>query len=534
MQMMKQEPKYPVGVQSFENIRRSGAVYVDKTALIYKLTHRYEMVFMSRPRRFGKSLLVDTMACYFNAQKELFTGLAMENLETEWTKHPVLRFSFGDVKGFNMYELGRSIEQQLEEHEKLYGKDPKDETPSTRFSGLIRSAYEETGQKVVILIDEYDAPLLEVLLMPEKLDEVRSYMRNFYSRIKTNYQYIRFAFMTGISTFSQLGMFSELNNMKNITNDNEYASICGITLPELKDNFGYGICKFAEQENCTFEEMVERLREQYDGYHFTDTMVDVFNPYSLLNAFSECKLNSYWFQTGTPSFAINMLKAHKGEWEFNIEDVEKTDFVSLSEFNTPLEQSTKVLPFLYQAGYLTIKEYYKDCDMYILGVPNMEVRVGLLKNLIPLYSAMDGDKAFNTAKLVSVALNKGDYEGALLRMQSFLSGIPFLPGDKEVLADELKCEAYYHKVFYIIVAMLNNGARGQVRQALGVPDIVIETKKYIYVIELKINSTPQTALRQLDELNYALPYAVDGREIVKLGVNFSTETRTIDAWERGE
>jgi hypothetical protein len=534
MQMMEQEPLYPVGVQIFEKIRRSGAVYVDKTDLIYKLTHRYEMVFLSRPRRFGKSLLVDTLACYFEAQKELFTGLAMESLEKEWTKYPVIRFNFGDVKGFDMYELRRTIEQQLEECEKLYGTDPKDETPATRFNGLIKRAYEQTGQPVVILIDEYDAPLLEVLMMPEKLDEVRNYMRNFYSRIKTNSRYIRFAFMTGISTFSQLGMFSELNNLKNITNDNEYASICGITLPELEESFAFGIRKFAEQEGCTFEEMVRKLREQYDGYHFTKSMVDVFNPYSLLNAFSDCDLNNYWFQTGTPSFAISMLKAHKGEWEFNIEDVEKTDLVSLSEFNTPLEQATKVLPFLYQAGYLTIKEYYKDCDMYVLGVPNMEVRVGLLKNLIPLYSAMDGDKAFNTAKLVSVALNKGDYEGALLRMQSFLSGIPFLPGDKEVLGDELKCEAYYHKVFYIIVAMLNNGARGQVRQALGVPDIVIETRKYIYVIELKINSTPQVALRQLEEMNYALPFAMDGRELVKLGVNFSTEKRTIDAWERGE
>jgi hypothetical protein len=531
--MMEQEPLYPVGEQSFENIRLDGAVYVDKTDLIYKLTHKYRSVFLSRPRRFGKSLLVDTMACYFNAQKELFKGLAMERLETEWTQYPVLRFSFGDVKGFNMYELGRSIERQLERQERIYGANPLDTTPAARFSGLIERAYEQTGQKVVILVDEYDAPLLEVLMMPEKLEEVRNYMRNFYSQIKTNYLYIRFAFLTGISTFSQLGMFSELNNLRNITNDNEYASICGITLPELTDNFEYGIRKFAEQEGYTPEKMMERLRDQYDGYHFTKSLVDVFNPYSLLNAFSDCELNSYWFQSGTPTLVINMLKAHKGEWDFDIEDAERTDLVSLSEFNTPLEQSTKPLPFLYQAGYLTIKEYVKDCDMYTLGVPNAEVRVGLLKNLIPLYSAMDADKAFNTAKLVSLALNKGDYEAALLRIQSFLAGIPFLPGDKEVLADELKCEAYYHKVFYILVAMLNNGVRGQVRQALGVPDIVIGTNRYIYVIELKINSTPQVALRQLEEMHYALPFAMDGRELVKLGVNFSTQSRTIDAWVKG-
>jgi hypothetical protein len=367
IQMMEQEPLYPVGVQSFENIRRSGSVYVDKTNLIYKLTHRYEMVFMSRPRRFGKSLLVDTMACYFNAQKELFEGLAMERLETEWTQYPVLRFSFGDVKGFDMYELRRSMELQLEDYEKLYGVNEKDETPAIRFSRVIKRAYEQTGQKVVILIDEYDAPLLEVLTMPKELDEVRNYMRNFYSRIKTNYPYIRFAFLTGISTFSQLGMFSELNNLRNITNDNEYASICGITLPELKDNFQYGIRKFAAEEGCTSEGMVEKLRNQYDGYHFTKSMVDVFNPYSLLNAFSDCELNSYWFQSGTPALVINMLKAHKGEWDFDIENVERTDLVSLPEFSTPLEQATKPLPFLYQAGYLTIKDYMKDCDMYTLG-----------------------------------------------------------------------------------------------------------------------------------------------------------------------
>jgi hypothetical protein len=305
--MMEQGFKYPVGEQSFENIRLDGAVYVDKTGLIYKLTHTYRTVFLSRPRRFGKSLLVDTMACYFEAQKELFKGLAMEQLETEWTKYPVIRFNFGDVKGFDMCELKSTIELQLEDYEKLYGVNTKDETPAIRFSRIIKRAYEQTGQQVVILIDEYDAPLLEVLMMPKKLVEVRNYMRNFYSRIKTNYRYIHFAFMTGISTFSQLGMFSELNNLVNITDDNEYASLCGITLPELKENFQYGIRKFAEKEGCTPEEMVEKLREQYDGYHFTDAMVDVFNPFSLLKAFSECRLNSYWFQTGTPTLVINIL-----------------------------------------------------------------------------------------------------------------------------------------------------------------------------------------------------------------------------------
>jgi hypothetical protein len=473
------------------------------------------------------------MACYFNAQKELFTGLAMEQLETEWTKHPVLRFSFADVKGFDMYELKRIIEQQLKRYEKIYGADPLDTTPSTRFSGLIERAYEQTGQKVVILIDEYDAPLLEVLMMPEQLSEVRNYMRNFYSRIKTNYQYIHFAFMTGISTFSQLGMFSELNNLRNITNDNEYASLCGITLPELTNNFEYGIRKFAETEGCTFDEMVERLREQYDGYHFTKSMVDVFNPYSLLNAFVDCELNSYWFQTGTPSFVINMLKAHKGEWQFDIETIEGMEPMVLSKFNTPLESARGPIPFLYQAGYLTIKEYVKEDDMYILGVPNTEVRIGMIQNLIPIYSAMDPDDTLGVARRMSNALNRGDYDTALRLAQSFLAGIPFMPGEKEIMEDVLRRELYYHKIIFTIFSLLHNGAHAQVHQAVGLPDIVVKTRKYIYVIELKINATPQVALRQIEEKQYAVPFATDGREIIKLGVNFSSESRTIDAWERG-
>jgi hypothetical protein len=472
------------------------------------------------------------MACYFTAKRELFAGLAMERLETEWTKYPVLRFSFGDIKGFDMYELQRTIEQQLEDYEKLYGSNPKDETPATRFSGLIKRAYEQAGQKVVILIDEYDAPLLEVLTETEPLKEVRNYMRNFYSKIKSCYQYLRFAFLTGISTFSQLGMFSELNNLKNITSDNEFASICGITLPELKENFVYGIRKFAEQEDCTFEEMVNRLREQYDGYHFTKSMVDVFNPYSLLNAFTDCDLNSYWFQTGTPTLAINMLKAHKGEWNFNIENIDRTRPMALTRFNTPLEQATEPLPFLYQAGYLTIKEYTEN-DKYVLGVPNTEVRLGLLHNLIPLYSAMNPADALDVSMDISSAFGKGDYDSALGYIRSFLAEVPVMQGEEASLQDIRGRETYYHKQLFIIFRMLHNNAWAEVPQAVGKPDIVVKTRKYIYIIEVKLDSTPQVALRQIEEKQYAVPYLMDGREIVKLGVNFSSETRTIDAWERG-
>jgi hypothetical protein len=533
MQMMEQEPRYPLGVQSFENIRRSGAVYVDKTALIYKFTQQYEVVFLSRPRRFGKSLLVDTLECYFNAQKELFAGLAMEQLETEWIKYPVLRFSFGNIKGIKMSELQRTIEQQLEDYERLYGKEPNDTTPATRFNGIIKRAYNQTGQKVVILIDEYDAPLLEVLLMPEKLEEVRNYMRNFYSQIKSSYKYLRFAFLTGISTFSQLGMFSELNNLVNITDDDAYASLCGITLQELKDNFQYGICKFAKQEGCTSEEIVDKLREQYDGYHFTKSMVDIFNPFSLLYSFSRCEMDSYWFQTGTPTLAINMLRAHKGEWRFNIEDIDGTRPMAKSRFNTPLELATEPLPFLYQAGYLTIKEYTED-NKYVLGVPNTEVRLGLLYNLIPLYSSMNPADTLDVSMSISSAFGKGDYDRALRYIQSFLAGLPVMQGEASLLQDIREREAYYHKQLFIIFRMLHDDAWADVPQAVGKPDIIVRTRKYIYIIEVKLDSTPKIALEQMAEKQYAVPYAMDGRELVKLGVTFSSETRTLEAWERGE
>jgi hypothetical protein len=340
-------------------------------------------------------------------------------------------------------------------------------------------------------------------------------------------------FLTGISTFSQLGMFSELNNLKIITDRDDYATVCGITLQELKDNFKYGIQRFAEQKHCTTDEVVDMLRDHYDGYHFTKQMVDVFNPYSLLNAFDDLEMNDYWFQTGTPTLAINMLKEHKGQWQFDIERIEAMEPVAISRFNTPLEQARGPLPFLYQAGYLTIKGYTEE-GKYVLGVPNTEVRLGLLQNLIPLYSAMNPDDALDQSIDISSALCKGDFNRALSLVQSFLAGVPFMEGDREILASQERSEAYYHRLLFIIFSMLHNGARAQVRQALGMPDIVVTTPKYIYIIEVKLDSTPEVALRQIEEKGYARPYLTDGREIVKLGVNFLSKTRTLGEWLRGE
>jgi hypothetical protein len=531
---MEQAPKYPIGIQSFSELRENGLLYVDKTDLVYKMAHDAKFTFLCRPRRFGKSLLTSTLQCYFEGRKELFTGLAIEQLEKEWKKYPVLHFDFSKAKDPTIEELKSSLNLMLRDYEKIYGRDPEETSLGKRFSGIIQRADEQTGQPVVLLIDEYDVPMLEVLHQPERTEEVRVLMREFYSQIKANNEHFRFVFMTGISTFSQLGMFSELNNLKNITERHDYATICGITLQELKDNFQYGIKEFAEAEGCTPEEIIKTLKEQYDGYHFTKQMIGVFNPFSLLNAFDDKDINSYWFQTGTPAFVIRMLKQHKERWQFKLEDIDGMEPMVLSTFNTPLEQANGPIPFLYQAGYLTIQSYNPKNKLYILGVPNMEVRIGILRNLIPLYSSMDVDKALSKAQIISEAFSEGDYNSALSVVQSFLAGVPFMSGDKKILADVQRSEAYYHRELFIIFSMLHNGARAQVRQAVGMPDILVETSKYIYIIEVKFDSNPEKALQQIEEKQYAAPYLTDGREIIKLGVNFSKETRTLSEWRRGE
>jgi hypothetical protein len=531
---MESSPKYPVGIQSFEKIRTSGMLYVDKTDLIYKMTHAFESVFLSRPRRFGKTLLTRTIQSYFEGRKELFEGLAMERLETEWVKHPVLHFDFGGLKEESVANLKERLGEMLEYYEDIYVGEKRGSSLGGRFARLIRRAYEQTGQRVVLLIDEYDVPMLHVLTAPHKIAQVRTVMHEFYSQIKPSNEYLRFVFLTGISTFSQLGMFSELNNLKNITGRDDYAAICGITLQELKDNFQYGIQKLAQKEKCSPEEMLEALREKYDGYHFTNQMTDIFNPYSLLNAFDDCKLDDYWFQTGTPTFVIDMLRARKGQWTFNVEDIDSLEPTVLSAFNTPLEQAIGPLPFLYQAGYLTIKEYIKEDNLYVLGVPNTEVRVGLIRNLIPLYSAMNPDESLAVAQKMSRALCEGNYDSALRMVQSFLAAIPFMEGDRGILANQEQREAYYHRLLFIIFSLLHNGARAQVRQAVGMPDIVVTTRQYIYIIEVKLDSTPEVALQQIEEKHYAAPYLTEGKQIIKLGVNFSSATRTLGEWKRGE
>jgi hypothetical protein len=370
-------------------MRRLNAVYVDKTELIYKLVHTSKYAFLSRPRRFGKSLLTSTLQYYFEGRKDLFTGLAMERLETEWTQYPVLHFDFSNPRNVDINDLERALALKFVYYEEIYGSDEREKKLGERLRGLIQRAYKKTGKRVVVLFDEYDAQILDVLHKPDEIDAVRSIIRDFFSPLKECDEYLRFVFLTGISMFSQLSIFSELNNLEKISADSRYASICGITKQEMLDNFQIGIKQLADKLSCSTDEVVVKLTDAYDGYHFCEDSEGVFNPFSLLNAFKSNELGSYWFTSGTPRFLIEMLKKYKGIGKFNVEMLESNEPVSVTKFEAPLEMLTGPIPLLYQAGYLTIKGYDQETSQYYLGIPNSEVRLGLLQNLMPLYADVD-------------------------------------------------------------------------------------------------------------------------------------------------
>jgi hypothetical protein len=530
---MLSEPYYPVGIQDFSEIRRLNALYVDKTELIYRLTSRSKYVFLSRPRRFGKSLLSSTLQYYFEGRKELFTGLAMERLEKDWIKYPVFRFDLSVVKNEELSKIEEGISRQLRKYEAIYGKNEASTSLSSRMADLIERSSAQAGQKAVVLIDEYDAPILDVMHDDEMREKVRRLLREFYSPLKACDENLHFVFLTGISMFSQLSIFSELNNLEIISRSDEYASLCGITQQELLDNFKYGIEKMANKLSCSEEEVLVKLKDRYDGYHFSENSEGVFNPFSLLNAFKSNKLGSYWFASGTPRALVEMLKKYKHDGRFDVEMLDNLEPITASAFETPLEMQTGPIPLMYQAGYLTIKSYEDFDDLFTLAVPNSEVRVGLLRNLLPLYADIDNvDNVDSVVSRVSGSFRRGEIDKAMQLFQSMLASIPFMRGDKEILADAEKTEAFYHRIFFFFFHMLNNEVYAELRSSKGAADVVITTPKYIYIIEIKIDASADAALQQIEKKGYATPYLADGREIVKLGISFSTATRTIEEWKQ--
>ena len=424
--------KYPVGIQTFSELRTKGYLYIDKTEYVYRMTHsNSKYMFLSRPRRFGKSLLTSTLRTYFEGRKDLFEGLAIEKLETEWIQYPVLHFDMSLGKHLDKDALNRYLHNMLENNEIRLGITTREaQDTNIRLTNLIMDAYVKYGKQVVVLIDEYDAPLLDVVHEDRDLPTLRNVMRNFYSPLKACDPYLRYVFLTGITKFSQLSIFSELNNIQNISMVKEYAAICGITEEEMRTQMDADLDAFAEKAGMDKEQLVEKLKSYYDGYHFTWPSPDIYNPYSLMNAFSEGELNAYWFGSGTPTYLIEMLrKYHTLPSEIGKEEV------SLDDFDVPLELATNYMPLLYQAGYLTIKNRSVEFDSYFLDLPNQEVRLGLMKGLVSSYVVRDTRQSNKVLREMARCLSRNDMDGALRLLQTFLSTVPYTDNtDYECLA----------------------------------------------------------------------------------------------------
>lgn len=504
---------YPIGIQTFERIRKEDKFYVDKTEYVYRMTHTDgTYFFLSRPRRFGKSLLVSTFKSYFEGKKELFKGLAIEKLEKEWNEYPVLHFDLSKGKHMEKAQLEEYLGYLLEDYEQKYGIENHRNGNNNRFNDLIEVVYRKTGKQVVVLIDEYDAPLLDVAHEKEKLDELRNLMRNFYSPLKGNESMLRFVFLTGITKFSQLSIFSELNNIKNVSMDEPYAGICGITKEEMLTQMSDDIDALAEHLELSREETIQELKNHYDGYHFTWPSPDVFNPYSLLNCFADGRMDDYWFGSGTPTYLINMMR----KYEFLPADLGETIEVGKKDFDAPTETMTTIVPLLYQSGYVTIKGYDKPTKLYQLALPNQEIRVGLYGSLLPHYLTDKSAKANTTIAKMSVLVKKGDMDAAFCLLNDFLETVPY--------CDNTNYEGHWQQTLYIMFALLTNySILVEPHTAKGRIDIMMETDDAIYVMELKFNKSAEEALAQIDAKHYADAFKMSGKKVVKIGLNFSVK-----------
>ncbi|MFA4045901.1 ATP-binding protein [Prevotella sp. PCHR] len=507
--------KYPIGIQSFESLRNDGYVYVDKTALVYKLADTGRYYFLSRPRRFGKSLLISTLEAYFSGKKELFDGLAIEELEKDWTEYPILHLDLNSRLYENADSLRFELNKHLELWERLYGSEFSDRALEERFYHVIMKAYEQTGQRVVILVDEYDKPMLQSIGNEALQDEYRNILKAFYSVLKTQDRYIRFAFLTGVTKFGKVSVFSDLNNLKDISMDERYIDICGITEAEIHRYFEEAIHDLAAKEGIGYEECCNMLKELYDGYHFETGTVGIYNPFSILNTFDSLKFGDYWFETGTPSFLVHLLK----QADYNLNNLQKEQ-VSADVLNSIDSMSRNPIPVIYQSGYLTIKGYDNRFKIYNLGFPNKEVENGFIKYLLPLYTPVGENKTeFFVAGFIS-DVEKGNPDGFMERLCSL-----FADSDYRIAGD---MEKYFQNSLYLIFKLLGFYTEVERTTSRGRMDVVLKTSDYIYVMELKLDGTAEDALRQIDERGYAAPFMSDGRKLYKIGVNFSSATRGIE------
>ncbi len=508
---------YPVGIQSFEKIREGGYCYIDKTSLIYSLVKSGQYYFLSRPRRFGKSLLISTLEAYFLGKKELFKGLAMEGLEKDWTTHPVLHLDLNTQKYDTPEALNNVLEENLNYWESLYGASESEIGVARRFNGIIRRAAEKAGQKVVVLVDEYDKPMLQAIGNEPLLTDYRNTLKAFYGALKSNDNYLRFALLTGVTKFSKVSVFSDLNNLMDISLSNRFANICGITENELYRNLEEDIRLLAEANGMNETEARQTLKEWYDGYHFAEHTEDIYNPFSLLNTLAEMKFGSYWFETGTPTFLVELLQRSKYDLHRLTEEMATAD--SLGGIDT---METNPVPILYQSGYLTIKGFDKEFRTYELGFPNKEVEEGFTKFLLPNYASLSsGNPSFEISSFVR-EVRSGNIDAFMRRLQSFFADTPY------ELARDL--ERHYQNVLFIVFKLLGFYTQAEYRTSNGRIDMVVKTDRYIYVMEFKLDGTAEEAIRQINEKGYAAPFASDGRTLYKIGVNFSNTIRGIEGW----
>lgn len=510
--------KYPIGIQDFEKLRKEGYYYIDKTSYVYDLVEKGNYYFLSRPRRFGKSLLISTIEAYFEGKKNLFDGLAISGLEKDWKKYPVLHLDLNTQR----YETENSLLSLLEENvvgwEEKYGRNAAEIGIERRFAGVIRRAHEMTGERTVILVDEYDKPLLQTIDDEHLQDAYRTLLKAFYGALKSEDAHIRFAMLTGVTKFGKVSVFSDLNNLQDISMDERYADICGISEAELSENFSDDIRNLAEANGQSYEEACIALKERYDGYHFNPwTPYGLYNPFSLLNTFAKNRYGSYWFETGTPTYLVEMLKRHR----YNLYKManEKVTSRILDSIDA---SSTNPIPVIYQSGYLTIKGYIPEPQIYELGFPNKEVEQGFMDFLLPYYTQVqDTESGFAIWSFVE-DVKTGDIDGFMKRLQAFLSGCPY-----EMAKD---IELHYQNVLFIVFRLAGLYTQVEYHTSYGRIDLVLQAKDYVYVMEFKLDGSAEEAMKQIEEKQYALPFAGDSRKVYKIGVNFSSETRNIERW----
>ena len=509
--------KYPIGIQNFETLRKGGYVYVDKTALIHYMVTTGKYYFLSRPRRFGKSLLLSTIESYYSGRKELFDGLAIEKLENEWNSYPILHIDLNSQKYDSPESLNDKLNDILTKWEKIYGTEESEVSLSLRFQGIIQRAAEQAGRGVVILVDEYDKPILQSIGNKDLQDAFRNTLKAFYSTLKSKDLYIQFAMLTGVTKFSKISIFSDLNNLMDISMDNRYVNLCGITDSEIHQYFETEIYKLSDVTQQTYKQVCQKLKQQYDGYHFAEYSEGLYNPFSLLNTFAKMKFDNYWFETGTPTYLMHILKrTHYNLSRISSEPV-TSDFLNGIDM---MEDSP--IPLLYQSGYLTLKDYNSEFRTYTLDYPNKEVEEGFIRFLLPYYAHVtSGSSAFHIQSFVHEVRN-GEIDSFFRRLQSFFADTPY-----ELIRD---VELHYQNVLFIVFKLIGFYTQAEYHTAEGRIDLTIQTDRFIYIMEFKLEGTAEEAIRQINQKHYAQPFATDQRKIFKIGVNFSKITRNIERW----